>query len=172
MALFSLPCKSPNLCPNFPRKNHAIQMPISSNCLISNACKGEISRFTMSGTTINPFIRKAECRSSLDSSGASEGEGAPPNVVIFVKGLAQSTSEGALKEAFSQFGEVCRVKIISDKKTQQSLGFAYVWFTREEHARAVVDKMNGNFFEGRFIRVEIAKPGSCKPRPRPRPYKF
>lgn len=35
------------------------------------------------------------------------------------------------------------VKVVVDKKTKQSLGFAYVWFTREEHAGTAIEKMNG-----------------------------
>lgn len=102
------------------------------------------------------------------------------NFVIFLSyilqnaGLAQSTGEGWLKEAFSRCGEVSRgmtyskpfydlgtsceflcvypsrltsssitVKLVLDKKTKQSLGCAYVWFVREEHAVAAIEEMNG-----------------------------
>ncbi|KAL0457281.1 UNVERIFIED_CONTAM: hypothetical protein Slati_1067300 [Sesamum latifolium] len=64
------------------------------------------------------------------------------------------------------------IKVITNKKTKQPLGFAYVWFTKEEHAQAAVEEMNGKFYEGRFLYVSLAKPGSCKPRPKPTPYKF
>lgn len=30
-----------------------------------------------------------------------------------------------------------------DKKTKQPVGFAYVWFTREEFAQIAVEEMNG-----------------------------
>ncbi|KAH6816495.1 hypothetical protein C2S51_021315 [Perilla frutescens var. frutescens] len=87
-------------------------------------------------------------------------------------GLAQSTGEGGIKAAFLRFGEVSRVKVVLDKKTKQSLGFAYVWFLSEEHAQTAIEEMNGQFLEGRFIHVVLAKPGSCKARPKPSPYKF
>lgn len=90
--------------------------------------------------------------------------------ISWYTGLAQSTGEGGLKAAFSRFGEVSRgatlvyarsylympwnlirlsiftfvaVKLVLDKKTKQSLGYAYVWFVREEHARMATEEMNG-----------------------------
>uniref|UniRef100_A0A2C9UC18 RRM domain-containing protein n=1 Tax=Manihot esculenta TaxID=3983 RepID=A0A2C9UC18_MANES len=89
-------------------------------------------------------------------------------------GLPLSTSEGSLKKSFSQFGEVNRAKIVSDKKTKQSLGSAFVWFTNEDSAKLAVKEMDGKFFEGRFIYVTISKPGACKTsgKPTTTPYKF
>ncbi|KAL2458602.1 RNA-binding (RRM/RBD/RNP motif) family protein [Forsythia ovata] len=115
--------------------------------------------------------KKPHCCSSLSPSNEPDKID-PPTTIIFIKGLAQSTSEGGLKTALSRFGEVSRVKIITDKKTKQPLGFAYVWFTREEFAQTAVEEMNGKFFNGKFIYVTLAKPGSCKPRAKAKPYKF
>ncbi|KAK2980465.1 hypothetical protein RJ640_028873 [Escallonia rubra] len=88
------------------------------------------------------------------------------------EGLPQSTSEGSLKTVFSQFGEVCRVKIVTDKKTKSSLGFAYVWFNGEDFAQVAVTEMNGKFLDGKFVSVSMAKPGSCKSRVKATPYQF
>ncbi|WMV34262.1 hypothetical protein MTR67_027647 [Solanum verrucosum] len=87
-------------------------------------------------------------------------------------GLAKSTPEGRLKVVFSQFGDVSRVKIITDKKSKESLGFAYIWFPDNESAQSAVQEMNGKFLDGRFIQVQMAKPGSCKPNVKTTPYKF
>ncbi|XP_055830262.1 uncharacterized protein LOC129899347 isoform X2 [Solanum dulcamara] len=92
--------------------------------------------------------------------------------IIFLKGLAKSTSEERLKVVFSQFGDVNRVKIITNKKSKQSLGFAYIWFPDNESAQSAVQEMNGKFLDGRFIQVQMAKPGSCKPSIKTTPYKF
>ncbi|XP_057771828.1 organelle RRM domain-containing protein 6, chloroplastic-like [Salvia miltiorrhiza] len=167
MALFCSPCKPPILCPKFPRNYYAIQRPLKSNTPILETPYFKIS---ISAPT-KIFNNKAKCSSNLSSSAELE-EDPPSSVVIFVKGLALSTGEGGLKAAFSRFGEVSRVKLVLDKKTKQPLGFAYVWFVREEHARTAIEDMNGQFFEGRFIHVALAKPGSCKTRPKPSAYKF
>ncbi|KAJ8563578.1 hypothetical protein K7X08_032030 [Anisodus acutangulus] len=92
--------------------------------------------------------------------------------IIFLKGLAKSTSEGRLKVVFSQFGDVNRVKILTDKKSKQSLGFAYIWFPDNESAQSAIQEMNGQFLDGRFIQIQMAKPGSCKPNVKTAPYKF
>ncbi|XAR57187.1 hypothetical protein NMG60_11025240 [Bertholletia excelsa] len=114
-------------------------------------------------------IRRLHC---FTSSSPSIEPNNSSSATIFIKGLPQSTAEGRLKSAFSQFGEVSRVKIISDKKSKQPLGFAYIWFTSVESAEMAVKEMNGKFFDGRFVLVTIAKPGSCKTRARPTRYKF
>ncbi|KAL1548559.1 small RNA-binding protein 11, chloroplastic-like [Salvia divinorum] len=161
MALFCLPCNCnpPILCPKFPSYYYA-------------TLKSKTPYFTISISAPTKIPNnKAQCSSNLSSSVESEEEH-PSSVVIFVKGLAQSTGEGGLKEAFSRYGEVSRVKLVLDKKTKQPFGFAYVWFVREEHARVAIKEMNGQFFEGRFIHVAFAKPGSCKIPRRPSVYKF
>ncbi|KAL8162213.1 hypothetical protein V2J09_013702 [Rumex salicifolius] len=91
---------------------------------------------------------------------------------IFIKGLSKSTSEGSLRKAFSQFGDVAHVKIILDNQTKESLGFAYLVFSNEEDAQLAIKAMDGKFFEGRFIYVTNAKPGTIKPRAKANPYKF
>ncbi|XP_057422285.1 glycine-rich RNA-binding protein 4, mitochondrial [Lotus japonicus] len=91
---------------------------------------------------------------------------------IFIKGLPQSTSEGRLMKAFSEFGDVTQVKVPIDKESGQSLGYAYIGFDKEESAKSAVKEMNGKFFDGRFIYVTTAKPVSSKSQKRPTAYKF
>ncbi|KAL6971437.1 hypothetical protein U1Q18_031113 [Sarracenia purpurea var. burkii] len=88
----------------------------------------------------NPLLSGFRC---CESSTSSIKPDESPSTIIFVKGLPQSTSEGTLKTAFSQFGEVFRVKIVTDKKSKKPLGFAYAWFTSEESAQMAVKVMNG-----------------------------
>ncbi|KAH0888480.1 hypothetical protein HID58_050909 [Brassica napus] len=70
---------------------------------------------------------------------------------IFVKGLADSVSEGRLKKVFSQFGQV-------------SHGYGYLWFNKKEDAQLAVEAMNGKFFDGRFILVKFGQPGLSRRR--------
>ncbi|KAK6130310.1 hypothetical protein DH2020_035945 [Rehmannia glutinosa] len=172
MALFCSPCKLPILCTK-SQINCAIQTPFTSKTSISKTSNSEITKNSIcaSAKSVDTFIQTAKCRSSLSSPGELDKD-ASSSVIIFIKGLAQSTSEGSLMAAFSRFGEVSRVKVIRHKQTKQSLGFAYVWFIREEHAQAAVDEMNGEFFKGRFVNVSLARLGSCKTRPNHSPYKF
>lgn len=73
-------------------------------------------------------------------------------------------------KAFSEFGKVNQVKILTDKMSGQSLGLAYVWFVRQEFAQLAARQMNGKFFDGRFIFVTTLEKSSRKRR-RKRQYK-
>ncbi|CAL1388631.1 unnamed protein product [Linum trigynum] len=101
------------------------------------------------------------CSAISGSSSPVESSPSPPTI-IFIKGVALSTTQVRLKIVFSLFGEISRVKFIVDKRTNESLGFAYVWFASEESAHLAVEVMNGKFFDGRFVLVTIATSGSCK----------
>ncbi|KAG5023959.1 hypothetical protein JHK85_020301 [Glycine max] len=70
----------------------------------------------------------------------------PSSPKIFVKGLPLSTSEGRLMKVFSEFGDVTLVQLPIDRESGQSLGFAYIWFVKEESAQLAVQEMNGKVF--------------------------
>ncbi|KAM7488715.1 hypothetical protein LguiB_026199 [Lonicera macranthoides] len=170
MALLSPLLKSPKL-PVLFHKNFSIPIHIvleAPNSAIFASKKSKISIPTASNL-LNPThqSQRLHCYSASNSSVESDES---PNIVL-IKGLPQSTSEKGLKTAFSQFGEVSQVKIVTDKKTTQSLGFAYIWFTSKASVRVAVKEMDGKFFNGRFICVSIARPGSCKPQVEAKQYK-
>ncbi|KOM33606.1 hypothetical protein LR48_Vigan01g316200 [Vigna angularis] len=58
-------------------------------------------------------------------------------------GLPHSTSEGRLMKVFSEFGVVNLVQLPIDEKSGKSLGFAFIWFVKEESAQLAVQEMNG-----------------------------
>ncbi|PON80179.1 Splicing factor-like protein [Parasponia andersonii] len=137
--------------------------------------RGTSLSLSLSSISITPKFRICFCSTSVsatsDSASLSVTRGSPsPN--IFIKGLPQSTSEGRLTKAFSEFGQVNRVKILIDTNSGHSLGFAYIWFAKEEFAQLAVKQMNGKFFDGRFIFVTIAKPRSSRIHRTVRHYKF
>ncbi|XP_062108455.1 organelle RRM domain-containing protein 2, mitochondrial [Humulus lupulus] len=118
-----------------------------------------------------PSLSTISCstNSNSNSISASAIDDSPPPTV-FIKGLSLSTSEGRLKRAFSEFGEVTRVKILIDTFSGQSLGFAYVWFAKEHFGQLAIRQMNGKFFHGRYIFV--GKPRQPRKRKTMSHYKF
>ncbi|WP_205683534.1 RNA-binding protein, partial [Acinetobacter baumannii] len=74
----------------------------------------------------------------------------------FVGGLAWSTDDRSLQEAFSPYGEVVESKIISDRETGRSRGFGFVTFNDEQSMRDAIDAMNGKMLDGRSITVNPA----------------
>ncbi|KAK2440337.1 glycine-rich RNA-binding protein 4, mitochondrial [Trifolium repens] len=67
---------------------------------------------------------------------------------IFVKGLAFSTTEEKLAEAFSQYGNVLKADVVLNKAKNRSKGFGYVTFAEEEGARKAQIGMNGKILHG------------------------
>ncbi|XP_072970441.1 small RNA-binding protein 11, chloroplastic-like isoform X1 [Typha angustifolia] len=76
-------------------------------------------------------------------------------------GLSFYTTEEALSEAFSQFGQVIEAKIIMDKVSVRSKGFGFVTFASEDEAHKALTEMNGKILNGRVVYVDNAK---AKPR--------
>lgn len=84
---------------------------------------------------------------------------------LFVGNLAFSATESDVEQAFSQFGELQEVKVILDRETGRSRGFAFVTFADEGDAEAALS-LDGNSLNGRDMRVSIAteRPRSNSPR--------
>jgi len=77
---------------------------------------------------------------------------------LYVGGLSYGTTEDGLHDLFSQAGEVGTVKIITDRDTGRSKGFAFVEMVSDEGAEAAIQKYDGNEFEGRRLTVNEARP--------------
>ena len=52
-----------------------------------------------------------------------------PALQLFVGGLPKKASNDSLQEYFETFGQIVECRIVTDKVTQQSRGFAFVTFT-------------------------------------------
>ncbi|XP_050384834.1 organelle RRM domain-containing protein 1, chloroplastic isoform X2 [Argentina anserina] len=76
---------------------------------------------------------------------------------LFVTGLSFYTSEKTLREAFEGFGQLVEVKIIMDKISKRSKGYAFIEYTTEEAAAAALNEMNGKIINGWMIVVDVAK---------------
>ena len=83
---------------------------------------------------------------------------------LYIGGLPYSTTEGGLKDAFSQAGTVTSSIVIMDKMTGRSKGFGFVEMSTEEEAQAAIDMFNGKDFEGRNIVVNEARPQEDRPK--------
>lgn len=76
---------------------------------------------------------------------------------LFVTGLSFYTSEKTLRAAFEPFGELVEVKIIMDKISKRSKGYAFIEYTTEEAAGTALKEMNGKIINGWMIVVDVAK---------------
>lgn len=86
---------------------------------------------------------------------------------IYVGNLPYSVTDNDLKEAFSAFGEVSSVSLVTDKFSGQSKGFGFVEMPSNSEADAAIKALNEKPFKGRNIKVNQAKPKGDRPQ-RPR----
>lgn len=76
---------------------------------------------------------------------------------LFVGNLTFQTTEPDLRGAFQTFGSVVDVKIVTDRETGRSRGFAFVEMSSEDHARKATEGLNGATLDGRTLRVSEAE---------------
>jgi cold-inducible RNA-binding protein len=77
---------------------------------------------------------------------------------IFVGNLSYQTTQDDLLNAFSQFGNVERVNIVTDRDTGQPRGFAFVEMSDPQAAQAAITQLNGTELGGRALNVNEARP--------------
>ncbi|MCW5589803.1 MAG: RNA-binding protein [Legionellales bacterium] len=75
---------------------------------------------------------------------------------IYVGNLSYGTTAEALRDAFVSFGEIAEVKLITDRETGRSKGFAFITFEDGNAAKTAV-KLNGNDLDGRPMKVSLAR---------------
>ena len=75
---------------------------------------------------------------------------------IFVGSLAWATTSEGLEQAFAAFGSVTSAKVISDRETGRSKGFAFV--EMDSGADEAIEALNGSDLDGRQIVVNEARP--------------
>ena len=77
---------------------------------------------------------------------------------IFVGSLSFKTTEEELQKEFDAFGEVGSVKIILDRETFKSRGFAFVTMPNQDQATAAIAGLNGKEINGFALKVNEARP--------------
>ncbi len=76
---------------------------------------------------------------------------------IFVGNLPFSANSSELEELFARFGSVSRAQVITDRDTGRSRGFGFVEMDDDAEAQNAIDSLNGSDFEGRQLKVNVAR---------------
>jgi RNA recognition motif-containing protein len=77
---------------------------------------------------------------------------------IYIGNLDYAVNEQQLRELFEQHGEVSSAKIITDKFTGRSKGFAFVEMPNDGAASTAISTLNGTPLKNRNISVTEARP--------------
>ena len=76
---------------------------------------------------------------------------------IYVGNLSYGTSEDGLNELFASHGSVRQVKIITDRDSGRSRGFAFVSMDNDQEAQAAIEAINGHELDGRALVVNQSR---------------
>jgi cold-inducible RNA-binding protein len=82
---------------------------------------------------------------------------------LYVANLAFHLTENEIQDIFSPFGTVQEVKLILDKMTGKSRGFAFVTLASDGEAERAMSQMNGQRYEGRALAITEARPREDRP---------
>ena len=77
---------------------------------------------------------------------------------IFVGNLSYQNTQDDLVAAFSQYGNVERATIVTDRMTGQARGFGFVEMTNKNEADNAITALNGAELNGRAMNVNEARP--------------
>jgi RNA recognition motif-containing protein len=77
---------------------------------------------------------------------------------IFVAKLDFQTTSEDLQSLFEQFGTVDSAKVVFDKETGRSRGFAFVEMPDDDEALEAINNLNDTNLDGRTIVVKKAEP--------------
>lgn len=80
------------------------------------------------------------------------------NRKLYVGNLAFSTEEQTVEQLFAEVGPVSSSRLMRDKATGQSRGFAFVEMETEEGARAAIERFDQYQLDGRRLTVNEARP--------------
>jgi len=84
---------------------------------------------------------------------------------LYVGNLSLETTENDLQDLFEQHGTVGEVRLMMDRLTGKSRGFAFVTMNDDTQANAAKSALNGRELNGRALTVNEARPREERPRP-------
>jgi RNA recognition motif-containing protein len=82
---------------------------------------------------------------------------------IYVGNLPYTATEGDVYDLFAAYGPVERVKIITDRDSGQSKGFAFVTLGDQSQLNAAIEGLNDQDYQGRALRVNTSEPREARP---------
>ena len=77
---------------------------------------------------------------------------------LYVGNLSYETTEDTLRTLFAEYGQIESAKLITDRYTGRSRGFAFVEMSTEQAAQEAISGLNGKQVDEREIKVDRAKP--------------
>ncbi|CAN1157063.1 Heterogeneous nuclear ribonucleoprotein Q [Linum perenne] len=81
----------------------------------------------------------------------------PHGSEVFIGGLPKDVVEDDLNELCEAFGEIFEIRLVKDKDTGESKGFAFVSFKSKEVAQKAIDELHNKQFRGKTLRCSLSE---------------
>ena len=78
---------------------------------------------------------------------------------MYIGNLSYNVRESDLRDVMEEFGTVDSVKLIIDRDTRRSKGFAFVEMPEDSEAQNAIRDLNGATYEGRQMVVKVGRYG-------------
>ena len=82
---------------------------------------------------------------------------------LYVGNLPYSVSDDSLQRELSEFGGVLSAKVMMDRDTGRSKGFAFAEMASAAEAQAAIRGLSGKSIDGRALVVNLARPKEDRP---------
>lgn len=82
---------------------------------------------------------------------------------MYVSNLGFHVTDDDLRKLFEPFGQVSSSKVILDRDSGRSRGFAFVEMPSDEEAKKAMQALDGKELEGRSIGVSVAREKEQRP---------
>lgn len=99
-------------------------------------------------------------RASSEPFNRSDGE---IFVTIFVGNLSYQVNQEDLQEVFTDYGNVKKIVVPTDRETGRVRGFAFVDMASQEQEEKAIQELDGAEWMGRQMRVNQARPKENSP---------
>lgn len=103
------------------------------------------------------FFSEATAPQEETSMGGPFARGPSPGFQrVYIGNLPWRANEGDIRGLFERFGEVKTIRLVVDRETQRSKGFAFVDIP-ESAVQVAIKELNSSSFQGRQIIVSEAR---------------
>ncbi|KAL2430444.1 putative RNA-binding protein [Exophiala dermatitidis] len=121
--------------------------------------KQEDTGLDLSTTPALPKSKKVQKKlDKIKAEGKDDGPGA-----VYVGRIPHGFYEKQMREYFSQFGDITRLRLSRNKRTGASKHFAFIEFASNEVAKIVAETMDNYLLFGHILKCKYAPPDSLHP---------
>lgn len=117
-----------------------------------------VSNIQLSSIAIAAIVFASAFIAPLIGGSSSDDQAAANNDVktLYVGNLPYRANEAAVRELFSQYGQVQSVRLMKDKHTGKRRGFGFVEISAAD-ADSAISELNDSEFQQRTLKVREAK---------------